>query len=440
MDDQASELPWPVCSPVGGTADSTIDGLSLRGLIFFATLTRAKFNGMKFIGIFIVLSALSAGGYFLWRHAPAIEQASNTSARPSTAIVESRDIRFVVNAAGDIGPADQVSVRPEVNGRIAELPVDIGDKVRKGDLLCRLDDKDLQIERSQRVTEIEGAKFQVQKASRNFDRSKHLFQGKLISVEVFEDTKTEFDLASNALQRAESALHLIEESLAKTKIRAPFDCTVLTRPVSVGQAVSGSAGYNSGTEVMTIANLTDMIVTAHINQADVTRLKAGQTVDVQVESVPGLRMQGLLDRISPQAVIKNGIKGFAARVAIKDIDTRVRPGMTAIIGIPIASAENVLAVPLAAVFTERGERFVFVKEDDKFEKRTVMIGVSDYSFAEIQQGLEPGETVSLEQPPEFRPEKPIVAGTFGRARTGNPTPADSGKPPGGRKAARSLGT
>ncbi len=396
---------------------------------------------MKLIALLIVFTGLGAGGYFLWRHGPVIEQTKNLSSRQTTAPVESRDISFVVNAAGDIGPADQVSVRPEVNGRIADLPVDIGDKVTRGTLLCRLDDKDLQIERSQRLTEIDGAKFQLQKARRNFDRSKHLFEEKLVSTEVYEDTKTEFDLASNSLLRAESALHLLEENISKTKILAPFDCTILTRPVSVGQAVSGSAGFNSGTEIMTIANLTDMIITAHINQADVTRLKNGQPVDVQVESVPGLRMQGILDRISPQAVIKNGIKGFAARVAIKDIDPRVRPGMTAIIGIPIASAENVLAVPLAAVFSERGERFVFVKQDDKFEKRPIVIGVSDYSFAEVQRGVEAGEVVSLEQPPDFKPEKPVIAASPGNFRSGVPAvPNDAGKPAGVRRAPKGVGT
>jgi len=378
---------------------------------------------MKFFAIFVVVAGLGTGGYFLWRNNAVAEPSNTNLARPTEAVVEARDIRFVVNAAGDIGPADQVSVRPEVNGRIAELPVDIGDKVPKNSLLCRLDDKDLQIERSQRVTEVDGAKFTVQKLARSFERSKQLFKERLISLEVYEDTKTEFDLASNALQRAESALHLTEQSITKTKIMAPFDCTVLTRPVSVGQAVSGSAGFNSGTEIITIANLNDMVVMAHINQADVTRLKQGQGVDVQVESVPGLVMPGILDRISPQAVIKNGIKGFATRVTIKEIDPRVRPGMTAIVAIPIASAENVLAVPLAAVFTERGERFVFTKNEEKFEKRTVSIGVSDYSFAEVQKGLQAGEVVSLEQPSDYKPAKPEIAGTPGGFRTRPPSPA-----------------
>src|SRR6266513_3159389 len=212
------------------------------------------------------------------------------------------------------------------------------------------------------MQESDGAKLALQKASRNFNRSKQLFADRLVSAEVYEDAKTEYDLDTNVLERAQSALRLVEDQISKTKILAPFDCTVLTRPVSTGQAVSGSAGFNSGTEVMSIANLNDMIISAHINQTDVIRLSPGQDVQVQIESVPGLEMTGKLDRVAPQAVIKNGIKGFAARVAIKNIDVRVRPGMTAILNIPVSSAENVLAVPLSAVFTERNDRYVFVKD------------------------------------------------------------------------------
>src|SRR5215212_5674148 len=141
---------------------------------------------MKLLAGLIVLAGLGFGGFFLWQKTPSIDPANRVSTRPTTAPVEPRDIRFVVNAAGDIGPADQVSVRPEVNGRIAELPLDIGDKVHKDGLLCRLDDKDLQIERSSRLAEIDGARFQLQKARRTFNRNKSLFEKKLISMELFE--------------------------------------------------------------------------------------------------------------------------------------------------------------------------------------------------------------------------------------------------------------
>src|SRR6188474_1319434 len=126
---------------------------------------------MKIFWSIIAVAVVSVAGYFGWKHRP-VQKNDSTLERPTSAVVEARDIRFSVNAAGDIGPADQVSVRPEVNGRIAELPVDIGDKVKKGDLLCRLDDKDLQIERSQRLIEIDGARLQLQKARRTFERQK----------------------------------------------------------------------------------------------------------------------------------------------------------------------------------------------------------------------------------------------------------------------------
>ncbi|HYT60922.1 MAG TPA: efflux RND transporter periplasmic adaptor subunit [Haliangiales bacterium] len=357
----------------------------------------------KWIIVAVVLAG-GAWGFQKWRAALPGAGALTADAQHTTAAVENRDIHFAVSAAGEIGPADQVSVRPEINGKILTLPVDIGDRVKKDSVLFTLDDQDLQTDRSSKLIEIEAAKLQLEKARRDYERSKQLFADKLISQELFEDTRTQYELARNSLDRTEKALHLVEYQLTKTKILAPFDCTVLTRPVSVGQAVSGSGGFNSGTEVATIANLNEMVINAHINQADVTRLKIGQQVEVQVEAVAGLKITGTVERIAPQATIKNNIKGFAARILLKDVDPRVRPGMTANVQIPVASADNVMAVPLAAVFTETNpetgqtERYVYVKTEEGFERRPVQIGVSDYFYAEIQNGLSPGERVALELP------------------------------------------
>jgi RND family efflux transporter MFP subunit len=361
---------------------------------------------MKIFLAVIVVAALALGGYFFWQRYQLKKQETQVAGDIATAAVESRDIRFAIVAAGDIGPADQVSVRPEIGGKIAQLPVDLGDKVKRDALLCQLDDKELSAERDSRAAEIDGAKLQLEKCQRTFNRNKQLWADHLISQEVFDDSRTDYHLATNNLERAQKALRTVEEKLSKSTLLAPFDCTVLTRPVSLGQTVSGSAGYNAGTEIMTIANLNDMIVNAHINQADVTRLKNQQEVDIQVESVPGLKMTGIIERIAPQAVIKNGIKGFGARIQIKNIDPRIRPGMTAILNIPVASVENVLAVPLSAVFTEKGDRYVYVKKDDNYERRPVLVGISDLSYAEVQKGLSEGETVALEMPPPERAAKP----------------------------------
>ena len=124
----------------------------------------------KLFVILAIILVAGYGGFHFWEKWQEKKHATRGPKRATTATVESRDIRFSINAAGDIGPADQVSVRPEVNGKIALLPVDIGDKVKKGDLLFTLDDTDLQIQRSSRQTEIEAAQLQLEKAKRNFER------------------------------------------------------------------------------------------------------------------------------------------------------------------------------------------------------------------------------------------------------------------------------
>jgi HlyD family secretion protein len=354
----------------------------------------------------IALLALAVGGYYGWNKWQKIRIASALPNRPTTATVEVRDINFAVNAAGEIAPAEQVSVRPEINGKIDVLPVDVGDRVKKEDLLFKLDDSELQQQKASNLTDIEKAKLSLDKADRDYKRAQQLLAEKLISQELFDDTKTAFDLAKNALERTQKDLAITEEHLTKTEVRAPFDCTVLTRPVSIGQAVSGSGGFNSGTEVLTIADLNSMIINAQVNQADVPRLKAGESVEVTIEAVTGLKINGVVERISPQSTIRNNIKGYPARIVLKNVDPRVRPGMTANVKIPVASADNVTVVPLAAVFTEKNpdtqlvERFVYVQQGENFEKRNVKVGISDYFFAEIQEGLSPGETVSLEMPKE----------------------------------------
>jgi HlyD family secretion protein len=402
----------------------------------------------KWIALVAVL-AVGYGGYYGWKQWQKTKAASAVADRPTTAVAELRDINFAVNAAGEIAPAEQVSVRPEINGLLEVLKVDIGDHVKKDELLFKLDDSELQQQRASNLTDIEKAKLNVDKAERDYKRAQQLLADKLISQEVYDDTKTAYDLAKNALERAQKDLAITEERLTKTEVRAPFDCTVLTRPVSIGQAVSGSGGFNSGTEVLTIADLNSMIINAQVNQADVPRLKAGESVEVTIEAVPGLTVTGVVERISPQATIKNNIKGYPARIVLRDVDPRVRPGMTANVKIPVASAANVTAVPLAAVFTEKNpdtqqtERFVYVQQGDKFEKRNVKVGVADYFYAEIQEGLTQNEVVSLEMPKDelekqtrqlAAQRQPAEIGALAiksvaptsAARTNNPTTAGAG--------------
>jgi len=395
---------------------------------------------MKYIWTLLLIAGLGAGGYYIWRQQGNVGSAAGQIRRPTTAMVIQTNISFAVNAAGEITPAEQVSVRPEINGRIELLPVDIGDFVKKGELLFKLDDSELQRQRASAATAVERARVELEKAERDLRRAGELLKERLISQELYDDTRTAYELAKNSLERAESELAVVEERLTKTEVRAPFDCTVLTRPVSVGQAVSGSGGVSGGTEVLTIADLSSLVINAHVNQADVPRLHVGQKVEVTVEAVPGLVVTGIVERVAPQATIRNNIKGFATRILLRNVDPRIRPGMTANIRIPVASASNVTAVPLPAVFTERNsetgryERFVFVRRPDgSGEKREVKVGVSDFFYAEIQEGLSPGEVVMLEMPAEeLERRMRLLAGPGAQGQGGPPgVRGGGGRPPGG---------
>src|SRR6266576_4800511 len=147
---------------------------------------------MKKWVILIALLGAGFGGYSVWNNWRKSKPAANALNRPTTATVELRDISFAVNAAGEISPAEQVSVRPEINGKIEQLPVDIGDHVKKGDLLFKLDDKELQQERASNLTDIEKARLGVEKAERDYKRAQQLLGDKLISQELYDDTKTAF--------------------------------------------------------------------------------------------------------------------------------------------------------------------------------------------------------------------------------------------------------
>ena len=130
----------------------------------------------------VILIIVVGGGFWVYKQSPNWKASADIAAaelRPKTAVVEQRDIRFSVPAAGEISPAEQVSVKPEINGRIEKLPVDIGDEVKAGDLLFSLDDKELRNEKASAQTEIERAKLQLAQAERNFKRAGELFEENL---------------------------------------------------------------------------------------------------------------------------------------------------------------------------------------------------------------------------------------------------------------------
>jgi RND family efflux transporter MFP subunit len=347
----------------------------------------------------ITAAALAAGGWWLVSSGLLNKASASTTADRFLARAEKRDIDFSVEVSGDVATANPLEVKSEVSGKLKALHVEIGDQVKAGELLAEIDDRDLLTEKQSIVTEIDGAKLSVEKNRRNFERAKELHESKLISQEQYEDLLSEYDLAQNSLIRAGRKLEILEDKLRKTKITSPMEGTVLTRPVVSGQVVIAAASVNSGTTLMTIANLAELVVVTHVNQIDVARLNPDQKVKLRAESLKESQMTGRIKLIAPIASVKNNIKGFEVQAQIGNPDARLRPGMSVSLTVPIARVDDAVSVPISAVFKGDGtEKVVYVRNGGETERREVKIGVTNFDYAEIKSGVQEGESILLVEP------------------------------------------
>ena len=324
---------------------------------------------------------------------------------PATARVERRDIQFSIEITGDVTPVLQVEIKPEVSARIIRLPFIAGQKVKRGDVLVELDDRDLKTQRETTLNDIEGARLAVERSKANFGRGEGLFEARLSSKQAFDNLSNDLAVSENALAKAEHALQLIDYQLTKTRILAPNDGTILAMPVVEGQVVATTASVNSGTSLMTIANLADLMVVANVNQVDVAKLNLNQQISVSMDALREPPMSAVIRFISPLAAVKNNIKGFEVDAKIDNPSERLRPGMTVNLTIPVDSVSNAISVPISAVFNEPdATKVVYVKRGGAVEKRPVKVGVTNYFYTQILEGVQIGEEVLL-TPPSTGPRR-----------------------------------
>ncbi|MDQ3622669.1 MAG: efflux RND transporter periplasmic adaptor subunit [Verrucomicrobiota bacterium] len=354
---------------------------------------------MKKLLPILLLLLLAGGGWFAYSKKPFTATNGPAATERYVARAEMRDIDASVEVSGDVTPIYWLDVKPEVGGKVKALHVTPGASVKAGDLLVEIDDSNLLTERASIITEIDGAKLSMEKTKRNYERAKDLFASKLISREVFDNLSSEFAIAENGLLRAGRKLDILDDKLHKTKVLAPIDGTVLDVPVITGQVVIAAASVNSGTSLMTIADLTRLLVLTHINQVDVARVELNQTVTLRAESLRDLDLEARISFIAPNASVKNNVKGFQVKALIEKPSERLRPGMSVTMTVPIAKVSDAVSVPIAAVFRgDRNERVVYVRNGESTERREVTIGVTNTDHAEVLTGLHAGEEILLVEP------------------------------------------
>lgn len=352
------------------------------------------------------------GGLARWKFfgKPAPEKAGPEPAAFTTAA--RKDIEQFVLVSGLVSPEKQTEVKSEVSALIAQVKVQPGDQVTKGQVLAELDRRELESQVNEASLRIESTRLQAEKTRQDLARKEGLHQAHLATEQVFQDARIDTALADNAFKLEQARLETLRQQLTKTTILAPMDGIVLSVDAIEGAVIVGANSTSSGTPLLKIANLSRLLVKTEVNEVDVSRLQADLPVQLSFDSMPGTTVTGVMQFVSPSATEKEKgmsdrgeVHGFPIVVSFPMKDSHVRPGMTANLKIAVAKAVNAVALDLSAVFLEEKQNVVYVAgKTGAFERRPVELGINDSRQVEITKGLTAGEKVSLNRPAQFIPK------------------------------------
>lgn len=343
-----------------------------------------------------VVLAVGLGVYFYPPPAPV-----TSDVRRLLAQAERRDIESAVMASGFVRPIISSEIKAEVSGKVLQLPVTDGQRVKQGDLLAELDPTLARADREEASRNLQLQRLNLEKLGRDRVRAEALRVREFVSIKEAEDAITAHEVAKLQLEVAQSRLDKAEENLRRTSIRAPHDGVVSDLGVLIGQIVVSAQSINSGTPLMKVSAIDTLRVDINLNEFDATRLEVGREALLSFDSLPGVRLSGRISFLAAFGVADakdKDVRVFPCQIAFESGDG-VRPGISSNARIQLAMAKAAIAIPVSAVFVDGDERHIFIQQGDtKWERRTVKIGLSDSGWSEVLQGVAEGETVSLVRP------------------------------------------
>ena len=327
-----------------------------------------------------------------------------------------------IEAVGEVYAKEQVDVGAQVSGQITKLYVQIGDKVKAGDLIAQIDkDKqqnDLDITKAQLAStkaNLESKKVALEIASSQYQREQKLYSNKATSLENLETLKNNFyglkasvaDLNAQVVQ-LEITLKNAEKDLGYTTITAPMDGIIINVAVDEGQTVNAN---QSTPTIVKIANLDEMEIRMEIAEADVSKIKVGTAVKFSILNDPEKKYEAKISSIDPANTTTSDAKSnssssstsssstsaiyYYAKVFVKNRDNFLRIGMSVENSIVIKSAPNALAVPTYAIKNDKGGYFVELLRGGQIIKSYVKIGIKDSINTQILDGVSENDLLVL---------------------------------------------
>ncbi|MCK4244088.1 MAG: efflux RND transporter periplasmic adaptor subunit, partial [Candidatus Omnitrophica bacterium] len=312
-----------------------------------------------------------------------------------TALVKRGDLLISVSEVGTLQPLNKVEIKSEVSGRICKIYYREGDFVGKGKKLVELDKSLLLPKRDQALSSQEQTKIKMENEKKNLGRFEKLFQEGLIAQKEVDDLRTSYQVSQLNYKVAKSNLESIEEDLKKTEIYSPISGVIISADKEEGEAISGTNSAAQATTIMTVADLSQMVVEVSINEVDIGKLKLGQRARIVLDAFPEQRFKGKVISVAPSSEITEGIVTYLVKVKVDKPKSFLKPGMSAEAEISTAKREDVLLVPQSALREKDGKSYLQVKRGKGFNPVEVKVGLITEEFAEITTGVKEGEEILL---------------------------------------------
>jgi RND family efflux transporter MFP subunit len=298
---------------------------------------------------------------------------------------------LTLNGTASPLPNDDVRVSALVPGRIAELNVAEGDRVKAGEVVAKLDDRSYRSQLQQAEAGEQQAKANLENAQLSRTRDEDLFQRGIVARKELEDARTQESVAAAALKQADAASEIAKLQVARCVVMAPLNGAVAKRFVSVGEQVDGTAAQ----PIVEIANLQEVEFMGNAPAVYLPELRVGESVDVTTKSVPGHEFAGRIEAISPAVDPATGVG--LVRIRIPNSNGALRMGIFLNAEIPVDTHRNTLTVPVEAVYRDQsGQPRVFVVQQDSATAVPVKLGIEAKDRVEvIDNSVKEGQTIIL---------------------------------------------
>ena len=324
---------------------------------------------------------------------------------------EKMDIRKTTIITGKIEPRNEVNVKPQISGIIAELLKEPGDRVSQGDVIAKVKVIPDMGQLSSAESRVRLADINLKQVQTDYARTDDLHRQKLVSDEEYEKARQQLQQAQEEQAAAVDALQVVRDGVSKsnasassTLIRSTITGVILDIPVKVGNSVINSNTFNDGTTIATVANMQDLIFRGNIDETEVGQLEIGVPMKITIGALQDLQFDASLEYISPKATESNGANQFEIKAAVtlpgESRQHTLRSGYSANAEIVLDEVRQVLSVPESAIEFSGDSTFVYVvkaeggkEQKSQYERTAVTTGLSDGVNIEIKSGLTAGQKV-----------------------------------------------